>query len=241
MADIVTGTVSGIVDLHTITDVVSDVRREQANDTSDIRREIAKEGSDIDANVKEAAWKVIDRVETAADRADVGFDRVTGQDTAYFIAGQQNDFSNATSLAALKSSVDLSFAKTQADIALSTAHSVAAAQLAGEKNAAAAALGQALIGQQIMTDGNSTRALLNELKMAELNRVLTERHNELVEERGAGRYNVLQSNLNAMQYQVASQLNALNSQMQETRQGIVNFGSMGGHAGQQTSTSNNVR
>jgi hypothetical protein len=45
----------------------------------------------------------------------------------------------------------------------------------------------------------------------------------------------------ALSSQVNSQVNALNSQLAETRQGLVNFGSMNGNAGQQSSTSNNVR
>jgi hypothetical protein len=46
------------------------------------------------------------------------------------------------------------------------------------------------------------------------------------------------SNNNALISQFTSQLNALNSQIQETKQGVVNFGSMSGNAGRQASTNN---
>ena len=85
-------------------------------------------------------------------------DRTSANDTAYFIAGQNINFQNATALAALKSSTDANFNQTLAAIQLAAANTTAAATLAGEKTASAAALGQALIGQQIVQDGNTTRA-----------------------------------------------------------------------------------
>ena len=161
MADIVTGTVTGQVDTSGLVRGQSDIRREQEAIGSDIRREQSKEASDTNAYVRETGWKVNDNVTASTDR-------VVAQDTAYFIAGQSQNFSNATALAALKASTDASFAQTLAAIQLSSSQTTAAAQLAGEKTASAAALGQALIGQQIVQDGMMTRALINQQTIDEL-------------------------------------------------------------------------
>jgi hypothetical protein len=242
MADIVTGTVTGQLDTTSLmqdhadirregSEHASDIRRDVYGTSADIRRETAKEASDLNDSIKTAGWANSDRTGTEADR-------VVAQDTAYFIAGQQYAFSNATALAALKASTDQQFAATQAAIALAAQQTSAAATLAGSKAEAATALGQALIGQQIVADGNATRALVNGLKMDELNRMLSERNAEIVESRGDSRHWQGQYS-NGQFAQLTSQVNALNSQLTETRQGMVNFGTMSG-VGQST-TANSVR
>lgn len=227
MADV---SMYGVDPLITLLMGQGDIRRESSEGISRLRRDNAKDHSDLNDGVKTSAWAVSDRVGTEADR-------VVGQSTAYFIASQSQNFSNATALAALKASTDAAHAKTQADIALAAATAAAASVLAGEKVASAAALGQALIGQQIIADGNATRELVNRLKGDQLNRELIERNAFLVEERGNGRF--WHGRADVAQFAaVTSQLNALGSQLQETRQGMVNFGSMTGVG--QTSTSNNA-
>ena len=250
MADIVTGTVSGQLDTSGIQASFGDVRREQAVDVADIRREAALEAGDVrrdaakdSADVRRETAKEASDTRTASarqafdvnDRVGTEADRVVAQDTAYFIAAQSQNFSNATALAALKASTDASFLKTQSDIQLAGMQTAAAATLAGftasaaaalegAKSAAAAALGQALIGSAITADGNSTRALINSLKIDDLNRAMVERNSEAVELR------------NDMQYaRLAGQINMVHSQVQDTRAGMVNFGTMG--ASTQSSTS----
>jgi hypothetical protein len=231
MADIVTGTVTGQLDNTALLQDHADIRREAAFNTADIRRDTAKEASDIIDSVKTSGWANSDRTGTEADR-------VVAQDTAYFIAGQQYAFQNATAVAALKASTDMSFAQTAAAIAASSQLAMAATALEGARSAAASALGQAMIGKDVLTDGEKTRALINSLKMDELNRMLTERNAEIVENRCDGRYWHGQYS-NSQQANLVSQVNALNSQFAETRQGMVNFGTMSGVG--QSSTSNNVR
>jgi hypothetical protein len=90
----------------------------------------------------------------------------------------------------------------------------------------------------VKEDGDVTRALINDLKYNDLNRALVERNAELVEERHYGRH--WRHFADQGQWQsLNSQLQAFQSQLQETRQGMVNFGTMAGVG--QTSTSNNVR
>ena len=211
MADIVTGTVTGQLDTSTIQAAFSDVRRETALEAGDIRREGAKEASDT----------------RAANEANT--DRIVAQDTAYFIAGQSQNFSNATSLAALTASTNANFNQTLAAIQLAGQQSAAATALEGARSAAASALGQALLGTAIATDGAATRALMNSLKMDELNRMLGERNAVIVESRGDARL-----------FGLSNQINALHSQFQAASQGTVNFGTMSGSAGTNTSTNNVV-
>jgi len=215
MADIVTGTVTGQLDITSLLAGQSDIRRENVVESKDV----------VDA-VKTAGWANSDRTGTEADR-------VVAQDTAYFIAGQSQNFSNATALAALKASTDAQFAQTLAAIQLAAYQTSAAATLAGEKNASAIALGQAMLGKDVVADGASTRALINELKMADLNRQLQERHTTIVEanERSYGMSQFASVN---------QQLQALHSQFQAATQGTVNFGTMSGNAGRNTSTNNVV-
>jgi hypothetical protein len=255
MADIVTGTTTGQLDLTAVLQDHADIRREAALNTADIRREQEQIGSDIRRETAKEASDVIDATKTAAwansDRTGTEADRVVAQDTAYFIAAQSQNFSNATALAALTASNNANFNQTLAAIQLAGQQSTAAAALEGAKNAAAtalegakaaaaAALGQAMIGTAIVADGNSTRALINTLKMEELNRVLTERQAEIIEQRGDARY--YKDGMNNVQTNaLSSQINALHSQFQAATQGTVNFGTMSGSAGTNTSTNNTVR
>ena len=244
MADIVTGTVTGQVDETANLQGQADIRRENAQYSadgrattlaaaSDVRRETAKEASDVTDAVKTAAWANSDRTGTEADR-------VVAQDTAYFIASQSQNFTNATALAALKAGTDMQFANTLGAINQAAQAGQAATALEGAKTAAAIALGQALLGQQVVNDGNATRALMNTLKMDELNRLLGERNAEIIEQRGDSRY-YKDGMQNVQTNALSSQINALHSQFQAATQGTVNFGTMSGSAGTSSSTNNTVR
>jgi hypothetical protein len=220
MADIVTGTVSGQVDMTSL-----------LKDHSDIRQEIADEGRTTVDAVKTAAWHNSDRTGTEADR-------IINQATQQFIATQQYAFDAARDAAALKSATDLHFASVANEIKTQGALGQAASALESAKVAAAVALGQAKIEQTVMQDGNETRRLINELKYGDLNRALIERNAELVEERHYARH--WRNGFDQSQFAaISNQLQAFQSQLQETRQGMVNFGTMAGVG--QSSTSNNVR
>lgn len=94
------------------------------------------------------------------------------------------------------------------------------------------------LSDKIDADGEKTRSLINDLKYNDLNRALVERNSELVEalaDRRHWRHFADQGQWQALN----SQLQAFQSQLQETRQGMVNFGTMAGVG--QSSTSNNVR
>ena len=95
------------------------------------------------------------------------------------------------------------------------------------------------ISDKIDNQSERTRELINDLKNADLNRYLIERTSELVELRGEGRF--WHGNFNQAQFaSVHNQMQNLGSQLQEARQGTVNFGTMSGNAGRNTSTNNVV-
>ena len=90
-------------------------------------------------------------------------------------------------------------------------------------------------------DGQSerTRELINDQKNADLNRYLIERNSELTELRHEGRY--WRGHFDQSQYAgLSNQMQNFQSQLQEARQGTVNFGTMTGNAGRNQSTNNVV-
>lgn len=128
-----------------------------------------------------------------------------------------------------------------ADLRAQVTHAIANADKAAEINALRTQIeGQrntTYLSDKITADGERTRALINDLKYNDLNRALVERNAELVEERWGRRHfrGVAEQGQWAA---LNTQLQAFGSQLQETRQGMVNFGTMAGVG--QTSSSNNV-
>lgn len=235
----------------------SDIRREQAEQTSTIRRESAdrfgeirydigqgvneivkeglKESFEARGDTKDARYDLASRIENAADR-------ITGLDTQYYIAGQANAVEAARDLASLKVLTDANATAMRHELALNIERVGAASALQAEKIASAVALGQSLLSKEISHDGQKTRELINDLKYHDLNRALVERNAELVEERESRRHwrGVADQNQFGAQFaQLQSMMQNFNSQLADTRQGMVNFGTMAGVG--QTSTSNNVR
>lgn len=237
MADIITGTVSGFVNntQDAILAGVSDVRREGAEHTNEIVKEGLKASwAGVDAT-KDARYNVISEVDRQADRLD-------GQASAYYIAGQQNAVEAARDLAGLKVLTDANAQRYSVELALNIEKTAAASALAAEKIATAVALGQSQLSKEIFADGQKTRDLINDLKYHDMNRALVERNTELVsfdQDRRHYRDRWYDSQYQGQWAQLQSQVQAFQSQLQETRQGMVNFGTMAGVG--QTSTSNNVR
>jgi hypothetical protein len=107
------------------------------------------------------------------------------------------------------------------------------------------------ISDKIDGQAEKTRELINDLKYHDLSRGLVERQTALVNAEQDNRhwnhrYHDARWDQHASQFgsqfaQLQTMMQNFNSQLNETRQGMVNFGTMAGNAGQQTSTSNNVR
>ena len=218
MADVYTGTATGFVNNYpeTTTAALGDIRLEQMKQTSDVLDAIKDSRHDLLDSTGVDTDRLADRIaEMNVKNGDRFFD--IGRDTqdirAQIISAQQQVVAGFMGAA---KDAEINALKTQVEMAKQSTY----------------------LSDKIDADGEKTRALVNSLKEQDLNRMLIERNTLLSEERFGRRY----WSHGADQGQWAalnSQLQAFQSQLQETRQGMVNFGTMAGVG--QTSTSNNVR
>jgi hypothetical protein len=224
----------------------ADIRREQALGFGDVKYSIAEHSESTNRDILTTGHNNQVKIDEAADK-------IQQRATDFYLAGQARDFDASRDLAALKASQDMAAQKLSTEILLSTERTATAAALESAKVAAAVALGQSQlskeiaeskydISKQIAYENEKTRDLVNALKNDELNRLLIERNTDLTHCRHdywGARDGLFNSQFAALSSQVNSQLNSLNSQIAETRQGMVNFGTMAGVG--QSSTSNAVR
>jgi hypothetical protein len=217
-----------------------DIRREQAIGFGDIRYNIAsehcrtndvvrQEGQENVMATKDVGYDISGRITNSADRVSDRMMELRGLVGQRFHEVSHDLATVKQGQATLSKDVELNALKTQLDAAKNTSYIV----------------------EKITADGDKTRTLINELKYHDLNRGLVERNTELVNcnqdlrnyrDRWIdGRFDQNQSQFAGQWAQLQSQIQAFQSQLQETRQGLVNFGTMAGNAGQQSSTSNNVR
>lgn len=193
-------------------DAEANIRYGIKDSEADIRRDLAKDACDIMDATKTSGWKVADRVGTEADR-------IVAQDTAYYIAAAAQRSDMERSLAEHRAKTDANF----------------------ERMVAVAQLQAAEIKANTILDGDRTRALINALNTDELNRKLIERNALIIEQRSKSEccHSQLSATLaNAQNAQVLSAINAFQSQLNETRQSVNNFGT---YLGAQTANPVNVR
>jgi hypothetical protein len=220
----------------------SDIRREQSVGFGETKYAIAVGNDAINRDVLKSAHDTADKVDEAADK-------IQQRAADFYISAQARDFDTSRDLAALRSAVDLANQKLSTEVLLSSERAAAAAALESARLGTAIALGQSQISKEIAeskydlarevaNEGDATRALIQSLKNDELNRLLIERNTDINHFRN-GYWDAVAGVNNAQFASVASQLNAFQSQLQETRQGMVNFGTMAGVG--QSSANNAVR
>lgn len=202
-----------------------------SKDHSDIRREAAEHTNEIVREGMKGDYSTASRVEANADRvvASVNANAMSAADRFFQVGRDTSD------LQAQVTALFTTVKETAALTASQNENSVLKNTIEGQKNTQ-------YLADKVGGEGEKTRALINELKYSDLNRQLIERNSALVEEREGGKHWRHLADHNQSQGQwaaVQSQLQAFQSQLQETRQGMVNFGTMAGVG--QTSTSNNVR
>jgi hypothetical protein len=226
----------------------ADIRREQAIGFGETKYAIATSSEDTNRDILTTGANTAVKVDEAADK-------ILQRSTDFFIAEQARDFDMGRDLSDLKATVLMANQKTAGDIALASERVLGATalsqaqtgkEIAENKYDLAKQIGESKydLSRQIGIENEKTRDLINALKNDELNRILIERNTDLQHCRHdywGARDGLFNSQFAALSSQVNSQVNALNSQLAETRQGLVNFGSMNGNAGQQSSTSNQVR
>jgi hypothetical protein len=219
-------------------------RTQSALETNEIVKESIKGDWHNSDAIKDARYDLADRVGNSADRI---VDRMSEQhvetNAQFFALGRDTQDIRAQVISAQQAMV-AGFLGVSKDTELASLKGIIEAQ----KNTQ-------YLADKIVDDGEKTRALLNDHKYHDLNRSLVERNTELVNsEQDRHRYrdrywdsrwdqnqNQFGAQFAAMQNQLQSLNQNFNSQLAETRQGMVNFGTMAGNAGQQSSTSNNVR
>lgn len=220
---------------------LADIRREQSEGFGATKFAVAVGNDVLNREILTSSHNTSEKVDEAADK-------IQQRAADFYIASQARDFDNSRDLAALRAAVDMANQKLSTEILLSSERGASAAALESAKVAAAVALGQSVlskevaeskydIAREVSNDGEKTRALINDLKNADLNRQLIERNSDINYYRNdCNRWEGLYGN--GQFASIASQINALNSNLAETRQGLYNFGTMAGVG--QSSTSNQV-
>ena len=214
-----------------ITNEATTTRRDNSRNFIDTTRDILSQAKAVNDDLKKGQWD-------SSMLANSNADKIMQRTTDYFLANQNRQFDTTQQIAALKSATDLAQQRSQQDLAnvaaansaaiqLASAQATAASALAAEKIVGAVTLGQSETNYKILTDGGETRRLINELKVSDLQRQLVERNAEIVEHRGESRH--LRGLYEGSQMaNLASQIQNIGSQVSETRQGMVNFGTMAG-------------
>ena len=199
-----------------VEDMLSDIRRESEVHTNEIIKEGMKGDFTTQSGInglERANSQQIDAFEDVVNAQFMTVARDTQDIRAQVISAQQAVVAGFMGAA---KDAEINALKTQVELAKQSTY----------------------LSDKIDAGNQATQALIRQLNDDSLNRQLVERNTELVGALEGGRYWWGRHNdgqFNA----VASQLNAFQSQLQETRQGMVNFGTMAGVG--QSSTSNNVR
>lgn len=235
-----------------IHNAVNNVGRDGISATKDARHDTETAIHSLSNKLRDQATQHYIANEQAASRGrdqatqyyiagEQGQDKIRDQSTQFYIAGQNVAAVAARDLAALTAAQNLSTTTLGFQIQTSGERAAAAAALESARLGAAIALGQANIERVLRDDGEKTRVLMNDLKYHDLSRGLLERNAALVECESDSRHLTRLAAQSQNQGQFAaiqSQIQAFASQLQETRLGMVNFGSMNGVG--QSSTSNNA-
>ena len=210
-----------------VEDMLSDIRREAVEHTSAILADSAKGDYNTSTAVKDARFDINSRISDSNAGLTRQIDAI--DDT---LSAQLNTITRDT--------MDLRAQVTAVGYQVRDGFVAAAkdAEINALKTQIELAKQSTYLSDKIDAGNQQTQALIRQLNDDSLNRQLVERNTELVGALEGGRYWWGRHNdgqFNA----VASQLQAFQSQLQETRQGMVNFGTMAGVG--QSSTSNNVR
>lgn len=226
------------VDTMMLAEQHSDIRKEAVDHTNEIVREGLKEAFHIRGDIKDSRYDVSSRVVDQGNRVS---DRLAEHDAKvadrFFAIGRDTEDIRAQIIAQQQQMV-AGFLGVSKDVELNSLK----AQLENQKNTQ-------FLSDKISMENDRTRALINDLKYHDLNRGLIERNTALVESESLRdhwkrcyddcRFDGFQKQYSAQWAQLQNQVQAFQSQLQETRQGMVNFGTMAGVG--QSSTSNNVR
>jgi hypothetical protein len=202
------------------------------------RYEVAKEFNDVDGKIRDGINEVVKeglKGDYGTQSMINGLERATSQQIDAF-----EDVTNNAFMTVARDTQDIraQIISAQQQVVAGFMGAAKDAEINALKTQVELAKQSTYLSDKIDSGNQATQALIRQLNDDSLNRQLVERNTELVGALEGGRYwygRHSDGQFNA----VASQLNAFQSQLQETRQGMVNFGTMAGVG--QSSTSNNVR
>ena len=215
------------IDTVTMNNTLSDIRREGAEHTNEIVREGLKESFNVRGDVKDSRFDVASRINSSTNELSQQVDAIDDTLTAHLFTLARESADNRAQITALGYQVRDGFVASAKD-----------AEINALKTQIETAKQTTYLSDKIDGQADRTRDLINELKNADLNRMLIERNNEIVEHRHEGRH--WRGHFDNAQYAgLVSQINALQSSFQDTKQGMYNFGTMAGVG--QTSNNNQVR
>lgn len=209
------------VDTYTLAGQHSDIRREAVEHTNEIVKEGLKGDyatQSIINSVERAQSNQIDMLEDVMNAQFGVIARDTADIRAQVISAQQ---ANLTGFLGVAKDAEINALKTQIELAKQTTY----------------------LSDKIDAGNQRTTDLISALNDSNQNRMLVERNTELVAALNDGRWyrdwghfrGGWDSNVQA----VNNRLNSLDSQFAESRQGMVNFGTMAGVG--QTSSNNQVK
>lgn len=199
-----------------VEDMVNDVRFEQQAQASEIIKEGLKEAYNTQGSIKDSRFDLNSRIGSLGDLMDNRFFDV-GRDTqdirAQIISAQQ---AMVTGFLGAAKDAEINALKTQVELSKQTTY----------------------LSDKIDAGNSKTQDLINALRQADQDRALIERNTELVAALDDGRF--WRGRWDDGQWQsLNTRLQAFQSDLADTRQGMVNFGTMAGVG--QSSTQNQVR
>lgn len=238
MADIITGTTTGVLDTSALQQDHADIRREAAEHRATITQEAMKGFDRVNADVLKSAWSNADTTK------DARYDLATRISASHSDLSQQVDAIDDTLSVAVgqvsRDTMDLRAQVTAVGYQVRDGFVAAAkdAEINALKTQIELAKQTTYVSDKI-DDGNRRLSdLIQGLERGNNERRLIERNTELVAALDDGRH--WRHRYDDGQWQsLNSRLQAFQSDLQDTRQGMVNFGTMAGVG--QTSSSNQVR
>lgn len=218
-------------DLYALLAQIAESRKEAVDHTNEIVREGLKTESAVRRDVSDSTYKSLVASDAVGDRLidqlDKQYHRMEGR-----------DYDSMRDISEMKGTITANQTAILAEMRLASERGARDSEIAALRSQIEAQKNTQAILEKVGVDGTETRRLINELKVDDLNRMLIERNSEIVEERFGRRH--WRGSWDQSQFShLNNQLQAFQSQLQETRQGMVNFGTMAGVG--QSSTSNNVR
>jgi hypothetical protein len=218
------------VDTNYLADQHSDIRREAVEHTNEIVKEGLKGDYNTQGAIKDARFDINQRVSDSTARVTSDVDRNADRlDARFFDVARDTQDIRAQIISAQQAMV-AGFMGAAKD-----------AEINALKTQVAIQQQSTYLSDKIDNQAEATRALINDLKTQDLNRMLIERNAEIVEEREGHRhwrYHAEQSQNQGQWAALQSQIQAFGSQLSDARNSMVNFGTQLGVG--QRATSNNV-